>query len=591
MIAAGEVVERPASVVKELIENAIDADAKNITIEIRRGGMSFIRVTDDGCGISPEDVPTAFLRHATSKIKDESGLEAIGTLGFRGEALAAISSVSRVELTSRERGAKNGVTISLEGGVEVESGDSVVGCPEGTTIIIRDLFFNTPARLKFMKSDSAEASAAINAALRCALSHPELSFKMVKDGEEVFRTPGNGEILDAAYALLGREFALKLAVIPESGDATMSVKGLVTLPDNVRGNRGMQHFFVNGRYVKSQLLTAAVEQAFRTLLPHGRFPGCVVYITLRPNMVDVNVHPAKTEVKFMYERSVFELVHYAVKAAIGLPINTKKNEEIEQVEPVKEANVPFAPAQAVYKSSILPEPQSYHQEVIRELYARPAEPIDIIKQEIGKVPQDTFIEPKELYPVKAVEIPEYRLIGEVYTGYIVVELPAELLFIDKHAAHERIIFNRIKAEKRPPMSQVLLAPVTVETSTETAALILENVNIIDKLGFTVSDFGAGTLVIREIPSNIELSDISSLIEEIAESIKLGNRPGTLSREDEVLSTVACKAAIKLGKNSDPKEFTPLIEAVLTGQITHCPHGRPIVFRLPRETIEKAIKRK
>jgi DNA mismatch repair protein MutL len=584
MIAAGEVVDRPASVIKELIENSIDADAHSITVEIRRGGMSYIRVTDDGKGMSAEDAPVAFLRHATSKLHDERGLEAIRTLGFRGEALAAISSVSRAELSTRERGADSGVTVNLEGGSGIGEGAIPVGCPEGTTIIIQDLFFNTPARFKFMKTDNAEGAACVNAALRQALSHPELSFRMIKDGAETFRTNGGGDVRDTVYALLGRDFALGLTAVPESGDDTMSVTGLITAPKSARGNRTAQYFFVNGRYVKSPMLSAALERAFVNLLPGGRFPGCVLYIKMRENLVDVNVHPAKTEVKFMFERAVFDLVHYAVKGALtGTPPSLSEPYAADS----SQLPEPSRAAPPLNTASALPEPVSYshlsepvpslqHQEIIHELYRRSDVPEHPAQIELS---------------ADAPDLPEYTYIGEAYGGYVILELPSELMFIDKHAAHERILFDRLKARERLPMPQLLLAPSVIEPGREDAALILDNLPILERLGFSIDDFGNGALAVRQIPSDIELSGVAELIAEIAESIRLGDRPGNLSREDEVLSTVACKAAVKLGKNSDPREFEPLIGAVLSGQITHCPHGRPVSFSLPRDTIEKGIKRK
>ncbi|MDR2359807.1 MAG: DNA mismatch repair endonuclease MutL [Oscillospiraceae bacterium] len=590
MIAAGEVVDRPASVIKELIENSIDADARSVTAEIRRGGMSYMRVTDDGNGMSPEDALTAFLRHATSKLHDERGLESIKTLGFRGEALAAISAVSRVELKTREREADSGVIVTLEGGSDTGNGASPVGCPYGTTIVVQDLFFNTPARFKFMKTDNAEGAACVNAALRQALSHPELAFRMIKDGTDTFSTNGSGDVRDTVYALLGRDFALGLTDVPENGDETMSITGLVTRPNTARGNRTAQYFFVNGRYVKSQMLSAALERAFVNILPGGRFPGCVLYIKMRENLVDVNVHPAKTEVKFMFERAVFDLVHYSAKGAISGRI----------AQPVRAEhlpNPPSAPTPPLISESVsapprnttltgtepsrtaqnlapMPEPinATRHQEIIRELYQRPEQS------------DDTRI------PIPA-QTPDYKYIGEAYGGYIILELPSELLFIDKHAAHERILFDRLKAREHLPMPQILIVPSVIEPGREDAALVLDNLPILEGLGFSIDDFGNGALAVRQVPSDIELSDIAELIAEVAESIRLGDRPGNLSREDEILSTVACKAAIKLGKNSDPREFTPLIAAVMSGQITHCPHGRPVVFRLSRDTIEKAIKRK
>jgi DNA mismatch repair protein MutL len=596
MIAAGEVVERPASVVKELIENAIDAGAHSITIELRRGGMSYLRVTDDGCGISAEDAPNAFLRHATSKIHDERGLEAIGTLGFRGEALAAVASVSRVELLSRESGAKDGITLTLEGGADDGNGVTAAGCPEGTTIIVRDLFFNTPARLKFMKTDSAESAAAVAAALRCAMSHPELAFRVIKDGDDVFRTDGSGDTKECVYALLGRDFALNLRELPPSGDDTMSVAGLITPPNQVRGNRGAQYFFVNGRCVRSQILTAALEQAYRTLLPGGRFPGCVLYLTMRANYVDVNVHPAKTEIKFLFERAVFDLIHYAVKSTLnlraGVPPSTPHSAAPSVVADSVVADsisarltgsppserVDSISAGSSVAAKILPE----HQTVIPELFSRQKPPETAQKL----IKSDT-----ETSQIDANFTPDFTIIGEVYGGYIIVQCDTELLFIDKHAAHERIIFDRLKSRREPSMPQILLTPLIVEPGREEFELILSNLDILENLGFSIEDFGGGALAVRQIPSEIDFSDISALIGEIADSIRLGAKVGSLGRIDEILSTVACKAAIKVGKASDIREFAPLVNAVLAGQISNCPHGRPVTFRLPKEQIEKAIRRR
>ncbi|MDR2530950.1 MAG: DNA mismatch repair endonuclease MutL, partial [Oscillospiraceae bacterium] len=435
MIAAGEVVERPASVVKELVENSIDAGAKSITVELRRGGMAMLRIADDGAGMSPEDAPTAFLRHATSKLRDERGLEAIGTLGFRGEALAAVASVSRIELTTRRCGASSGVTLSLEGGIDVGGGATPVGCPEGTTIVVRDLFFNTPARLKFMKTDSAESAAAVNAAVRSAMSHPEIAFRVLKDGEEVFRTSGSGDIKDCVYALLGRDTALSLVEIPESGDASAGVRGLISDPTHVRGNRSNQFFFVNNRYVKSQLLQAALEQAYRNLIPSGRFPACVLYLTLRLNAVDVNVHPAKTEIKFLYERAVFDLVHYAVKSRLTARQATATPEPRNATSEPRNAT-PEPRNATPEPRNATPEPRSTvneaaHYQVVAELYTRSQAELSSmpIAEHQAEPPVEpptephTIAEPGSLTPPD----PGYRIVGEVYGGYIVVELESELL--------------------------------------------------------------------------------------------------------------------------------------------------------------------
>jgi DNA mismatch repair protein MutL len=579
MIAAGEVVERPASVIKELVENSYDAGATAVTVEIRRGGMSLIRVTDNGCGISAADAPNVFLRHATSKIYDEQGLEAISTLGFRGEALAAISSVSRVELKTCQNGAESGTLVTAEGGSVTDI--SPCGCPEGTTFIVRDLFFNTPARLKFMKTDSAEATAAAACALRCALSRPDVALRFIKDGDEQFSAggtnSGTGELnlRDTAYSLLGREFALSLTDV-QSGDATLSCHGLVTAPTVQLGNRGKQYFFVNGRYIKSQLLTAALEQAYKNYLPHGRFPGCVLYIELRPNMVDVNVHPAKTEVKFLFERAVFDCVHNACKQLTDNKYQIT-NTGAAPIAPVL-ATVPARPN--VEYSSPPIEP-AYTDNVLP-----PKPQLSIVNYPLS------IDSPSSADEIIDYQLPtlNYKIIGEAYNGYIIVETPEELLFIDKHAAHERIIFDRLKADAHAELPQILLAPVILEPNTEDCGLILDNLELFEKLGLLIEDFGGGTLIVRELPANCDPGDCQSLLEELCTRLRNGDRPGYLPKEDEVLAGVACKAAVKLGRASDPIEWTPIAKAVLSGSIKTCPHGRPVSFTISRGFIEKKVSR-
>jgi DNA mismatch repair protein MutL len=586
MIAAGEVVERPASVIKELVENSYDAGATSVTVEIRRGGMSLIRVTDNGCGISAADAPNVFLRHATSKIYDERGLEAIATLGFRGEALAAISSVSRVELKTCQNGAESGTLVTAEGGTVTDI--SPCGCPEGTTFIVRDLFFNTPARLKFMKTDSAEATAAAACALRCALSRPDVALRFIKDGEEQFATSGTnngtGEISlrDTAYSLLGRDFALGLTEV-KSGDATLSCHGLVTAPTVQLGNRGKQYFFVNGRYIKSQLLTAALERAYTNSLPHGRFPGCVLYIELRPNMVDVNVHPAKTEVKFLFEHAVFECVKNACRQVQLTDIKYQISDIKYQISETGVA--PIIPVEAVVPEVPNVKYSSPPIEPTRTENILPPEPqLPIVNYPLSiDKPADKIIN----YPLSTIN---YKIVGEAYNGYIIVETPEELVFIDKHAAHERIIFDRLKENAKAELPQILLAPVILEPDAEDCELILANLALFEKLGLLIEDFGNGTLIIRELPANCDPGDCQSLLEELCTRLRNGDRPGYLPREDEVLAGVACKAAIKLGKASDPIEWTPIAKAVLSGSIKTCPHGRPVSFTLSRGFIEKKVSR-
>ena len=465
MIAAGEVVERPASVIKELVENALDAGAAKISVEFKNGGATFIRVTDDGCGMSPEDAGIAFMRHATSKLHDERGLEAIGTMGFRGEALAAISAVSRIELCTREKGSDEGIKMTVEAGDIVDM--LPCGCPEGTSITVRDIFFNTPARLKFLKSDRSEASACIAAALHCALGRPEVSVRCIRDGAEEFFTPGDARSDSAVYSLLGRELASSLLPCRGSADG-VSVEGFVSSPAKGQGSRSRQYFFCNGRYIRSALLQSAVEQAYRNTLLTGRFPACVVYLTLGNAAVDVNVHPAKTEVKFSEEKKVFDAVYQTVRSAleaedkpleISLSEGTKKLTESASATFNDRPRTTFSrpsfserPA-PVFKPTPARAPQS-------AVFRSPVPEYDSV------FPASTKSEnvEKAVETVEKIASPAYRLIGEALNTYILVEFDGKLLLIDKHAAHERMIFDRLVQSEREVMSQTLLEPILVRLS-------------------------------------------------------------------------------------------------------------------------------
>jgi DNA mismatch repair protein MutL len=604
LIAAGEVVERPASVVKELMENAIDAGAKNISVEIQRGGMSYIRVTDNGCGMSQADASTAFLRHATSKLQDEYGLEAIKTLGFRGEALAAIAAVSRVQLLTREKDALEGTSLSLEGGIETEK--DTAGCPEGTTIIVRDIFFNTPARLKFMKKDTAEGASVSSAVIRCALSHPEVSIRYIKDGAEEFQTPGDGNVESCIYTLLGREFAKTMLKAESSGEG-ICVSGYVSSPAAAKGNRSSQFFYVNGRFIKSQLLQTALEQAFRNSLFTGRYPACVLYLDIRHSTIDVNVHPAKTEIKFMQERPVFDAVYRAVLSALSgedtapeLKISGNVTEAVRPNESdnINAAAAPDKPALGT---------KSYDTDN-KEKTDKPSDMPEIVEQLVFRQPLVTYRdkwaervpEPDEIPNVAepaAVNIktsaqpcPEYRIVGEAFNSYIIVESGSEVIFIDKHAAHERLLFDKLKSEEHETMSQQLLSPVIAEPGHEDTELLLSNIPLLDSLGFEIDDFGGGALMLRRLPADIDTSDASAVLSEICEAIRTGSRPGGLNKEDEILATVACKAAVKAGKGSDPLEWKPIVEAVLSGKVKYCPHGRPVTMRLTKHQLDRNFKR-
>ena len=630
LIAAGEVVERPASVVKELLENSFDAGAAQVTVEIQRGGMSLIRVTDNGCGMSPEDASTAFLRHATSKLRDARGLEAIGTLGFRGEALAAIAAVSRVQLLTREKGAESGVVLTLEGGEEISRAPA--GCPEGTTILVRDLFFNTPARLKFMRKDSAEGASVSTAVLCCALGHPEVAVRYLRDGKEEFHTPGNGRLDAAIYSLLGREFARTMLPAQGSGEG-LTVSGYVCPPANARGNRKQQFFFVNGRYVKSPMLQTALEQAYRNQLFTGRYPACVLNLDIRRSAVDVNVHPAKTEVRFLQERQVFEAVYRSVLAALqgeaAQPeLSLPQADKAEASAPVREtresAPVPAAPEPrqarkvgTVYSRDTVPKaPPADMPKIVEQLVFRqprieygepepsqeaiPVHKADLSGAKPNGISEPDQKEPERSAPEKATEpesslpmpppLPPYRILGEAFREYAVVESEDRILLIDKHAAHERILFDRLKAGERERMSQQLLAPQVVKPAPEDAALLLENLSLLDELGLEAEDFGEGALLIRRVPEGIAPEDCAALLEDAAEALRLGKRPGSLGQQDEVLASMACKAAVKAGMATDPMELIPVVEAVLSGKVKYCPHGRPVSMVLTRSQLDKNFKR-
>ncbi len=646
LIAAGEVVERPASVVKELTENAIDAGARSVTVEIQNGGMTLIRVTDDGCGIAPGEAQTAFLRHATSKIKTEYDLEAIGTLGFRGEALAAIASVSRLELLTRREEDPLGTSLALEGGVVL--GQEEAGCPQGTTMLVRDLFYNTPARLKFMKKDAAEGAACLAAVQRQALSHPEVAFKFLRDGKQELLTPGDGKLRSALYAVLGRDLALGFIPVEGSGE-DLSVSGFVSLPTCCRGSRNSQFFFVNGRYVKSKTMTAALEQAYANQKMVGKFPGCVLHVTIKLNQVDVNVHPTKQEVKFGAERQVFSAVYYAVLSALGAdkshpaatvgtgsqvveqgrqtslplhdftaPAKTEKphsytvdsapfQEKSFQTSPpvgrgLPDAPPPPAPAKPQAPPPAPERPQAppprREEPVTPEPPSAPVERSAPAPVERGALaPHSSPVSPAPVSReppsvLLAEEIPEpWRVAGELFHTYIVVEQGDKAFLIDKHAAHERMNFDRMRREDYSPMSQLLISPVVFTPAPEEYALLLENREELDRIGFEVEDFGGGSLAVRSVPDYLEVGDIEPALTEIAEKLSLTGATGAQEHRDEILHTMACKAAIKGGWKSAPQELERVAQAVMEGEVKYCPHGRPVAIELSRGDLEKQFKRR
>jgi DNA mismatch repair protein MutL len=608
LIAAGEVVERPASVIKELMENAIDAGAGMITVEIKGGGMTYMRVSDNGCGIAPEDAQTAFLRHATSKLRDEKGLEAISTLGFRGEALAAIAAVSKIELLTRETGTDEGTSLSVEGGTV--KAKTIAGCPEGTTMIVRDLFFNTPARLKFVKTDKAEGAGVSAQVICCALSHPEVSVRYIRDGKEECHTPGDGRMDSCIYSLFGREFAGGLLNAATS-DGDVSASGFVSTPACARGNRSYQFFFVNGRYVKSKTLQAALEQAYKNALFTGRFPSCVLYITLSPCDVDVNVHPTKTEVKFLHEHQVFDSVYYAALSALE---NERGGAEIKLSEGTKELLHTAAPANV---SDI----SAYEQPNRGVIHSQP-NPGDKLPRAYGSpgysnrapsAPETYVYKPvhdntkvsykaqdenaaaddgySEQNLLESSDSPAYRrFVGEALGTYILAEKGGSLWLIDKHAAHERINFDRLKNKMQVTMSQTLIHPAIVDLGREDTALLTENGPLLDQFGFSVEAFGETALAVREIPSEIELDDVDALLGEIAGILRHGGSPDDGLILDALMHSIACKSAIKAGKRSEPLELEALIDRVLSGEIRYCPHGRPVAIELTKTMLDRQFKR-
>ena len=633
LIAAGEVVERPASVVKELMENTIDAGAGIVTVEISAGGMTYIRVTDNGCGIAPEDAKTAFLRHATSKLRGAEGLEAIGTLGFRGEALAAIAAVSRIELLTREHGAREGVSLSLEAG-EVRD-ISPAGCPEGTTIIVRDLFFNTPARLKFMKSDRAESSGIASTALRCALSRPEVSIRLIRDGKTEYHTPGDSRADSCIYSLFGREFSAGL-LAADSSDESVAVNGFISSPSAARGNRSYQFFFVNGRPIRSLTLQAALERAYANALPSGRFPSCILYITTGFGNVDVNVHPTKTEVKFVSDKQVFDGVYYAAQSALARNSNTPgaftgnagesgaytqslNAPGLVDGEPgrLKIAGNPYPTARDSHAAKSTTGFKDMKVEEFRDRYRldtsqnynknngsgfNPAgrRAVDVIPDAPAAQPERSgnLPAPDEYRDLQA-DSPlsifnaqpsiQLRVIGEALNTYIIVEYQNSLWLIDKHAAHERIHFDALNSNGFEPMSQALITPVICRHGYEGASLLLENGKFLDRLGFTVESFGDDAVAVRRIPAEIDIGETESALSEICAQL---NRSGTAEpvRRDNIFRIIACKAAIKAGKSSGVRELEALAARVMSGEVSTCPHGRPVAFELSKTMLEKWFKR-
>ncbi len=646
LIAAGEVVERPASVIKELVENSIDAGATQITVEIQNGGITFMRVTDNGSGIAREDIKTAFLRHATSKVDKVDDLDSIATLGFRGEALASVAAVARVELLTCKKG-ETGSKYAISGGEEEFFEDA--GCPVGTTIIVRDLFFNTPARMKFLKKDVSESNAVAGVIDKIALSHPEISFRFIRDGKNTLTTPGDNDLKAAVYAVFGREFANSLIKVDYTFN-NMSVSGFVSSPLSARANRNMQHFYINGRYIKSKNLMAALEQACKNSVMVGKFPSCVLNLSIPYNLVDINVSPSKTEARFADERAVFNIVYYAVKSALtegdnrpeiktqriipnavqGEQISLHKTETtikqnsiidnpLNNFEPEKTGQLPSY--SSVYTNDTEPVAEAINvatksSDLNAEPFVMRSEPVVKYSTSLGKKNIDVFcdedkitdssikfeqssetvIEPTkpQISATEAVtadnaDLPEIRIIGEVFTTYILAEYGDSVVFIDKHAAHERILFEKIKQSEHD--SQMLLEPITVPLAKEEYAAILDNLDLIIRTGFDIEDFGASSVIVRAVPTVLVGEDIKNLVYEMAGGFTDNKNSVEIEKLDWLYHNIACRAAIKAGSRSNPAEMAALAERIIRhDDIKYCPHGRPVAFILTKKELEKQFGR-
>lgn len=609
LIAAGEVVERPSSAAKEMLENSIDAGAKNITLEIKNGGRTLLRVTDDGCGFLRDDIPKALLRHATSKIACGDDISGIRSLGFRGEALAAISSVSRLDIVTKHRSEEMGTRLTAD-----ENGIVMVdtGCPDGTTVSMRDIFYNTPARQKFLKRDGTEAASCVAAAEKLALSHPEISFTVICDGERKFMTAGDGKLYPAIYSVFGREFAKSLAEIDYTHEG-VQVYGYVTTPDAARGSRAMQTVFVNGRYVKSKTVQAALEEAFRSYIPRGKYPGCVIFVKLMPELTDVNVHPAKTEIKFASERDVFRAVYYAIKTAmeaepedkpLSAPATITSSApdlgiQIKEEDPFTDA----APIVKIVPTDIEFFPSEKNEEPIKK------SPV-AFNSSLGEedlIDTNPDFELRDSFPVTSApvsnpvaeavqqiiepETPVWRMMGQAYDAYIFVETAENILIIDKHAAHERLIYEKLAKNKELHV-QELLAGVPVSVGRESAAILLENADYLAEKGFLIEDFGEGSIIVRTVPMTLHnLKGLSSVLEDFAKILLDGNGLTFEERCDRALYTVACKAALKAGIKNRPEDDENVVKMLAENpNLRYCPHGRPFIKKLPKREIEKYFDR-
>lgn len=660
LIAAGEVIERPASIVKELVENSIDAGSSAITIEIKRGGISYIRITDNGFGIAKEDIAIAFKRHATSKIKGADDLDNIASLGFRGEALASIAAVSRIELTSKTSNDQYGHKITLEAGEELELEEA--GCPTGTTIIVKDLFYNVPARLKFLKKDISEGNVISGMVDKLALSHPEVSFKFISDNKIKLHTPGNGELLSAIHALFGKEVSSSMIPVDYEYNG-VKVDGYTSHVNACRASRSMQTFFVNSRYVRSKICFAAIEEGYKNSIMVGKHPSCIINVNVPFDTVDVNVHPAKIEVRFINEKAVFDIIYFAIKSAISKHdelsnvinttmktqqlgsvniLSTFKNEDADQMAinnksstdgSVNYMEIPFKAVESIllndrkpeYKTSIptfadtninnfetasefnyitsdnllknnkdnfntdsskprikLEEP--IKQEKTFEAEVKNLEQVEVLDSQIDSaVIQEDKTQDNDFQSLK--------IIGELFKTYILFEAENTFIMLDKHAAHERIIYEKLKKSVSTDEKQLLLKPIIVVLSTDEFTAIISNIELLSKMGFTYDEFGNNTIAVREVPMILSQFDITSIIIDVAQKLSLNRRDATSDIFQNLLHSIACRSAIKANDFTSVQEMEEIIRLVIANdEIRHCPHGRPIVTILSKFDIEKRFGR-
>ena len=649
LIAAGEVVERPSSVIKELVENSIDAGATEITVEVKNGGVAYMRITDNGCGIEQDDVKNAFLRNATSKIKFEDDLNNISTLGFRGEALFSVCAVSKVELMTRTNGQEVGTHYKIEGGKETLFEDC--GCSQGTTISVRDLFYNTPARMKFLKKDSSEGSSIAKVLDRIALSHPEIAFKFIRENKLELNTPGNGEIGSAIYAVYGKEFFSSLMELDYKLNG-IKLGGFISKPTSPRSSRNMQHFFINGRYVKSRTAMVALEEAFKGSIMVQKFPACVMYISLPFDTIDVNVHPSKVEVRFIDERPIFDAIYHGVKTALvkgEKPVLQNENKMVSDVSNFtpKNSTVKATDFNVLKKDNKI---KNFECKIdLPKIEKNLSEQVDAIKKITDKTKDE---EPEVFLPkkfengytkklnfekklvssdgkplifehinneVKALtkndnlfekntagieddskkveqillisEDFDFKIKGEVFNTYIIVEKNSdELVIIDKHAAHERMIYEELKSTQTTPLSQMFLEPVVVSLSKDEHMAIVENMDLFANSGFEIDDFGNGAVVVRAAPSYLDNVCICDIVTQMSNYILEHRKKVQSDYVEWLYENIACRAAIKAGKESKFEEMQALVKKIIKEDPRFCPHGRPVAITVKKHDIEKRFGR-